>query len=660
LFTYDSTAADTYKGGTDDDETGTEDTDNSEYDATVRIIGKQTTLTDGDIVVSDDDLSRTVANINAATSNTDVSAKIVEQNTTDDYDQNGTIMLYYTGNGVSIANRISKIDLQEWGVGFDLFTEKDASSSLADSNKTVFGAIRRMWNVSTIVQTVPSYSSDLFDGNYTTSSGGVGFSVATSDVRNTPHYAEAFPIDGPLYDIKTTNLKNPELFLTASTSRGSAEYISDQLSSAFISWKQIDVTTPSKEWYDKDNQFELFWTEKEKGYWVYINGDNTIDISFDGTPTLAGSVYAHFDNEVDSGTGKGTTRNHMDKTLTLKIDGLVTYGNAVSNTDSYEVYATINGYNTSFERDSATNTFTIPLDSHETDGLDGNNYSDSSEVTVSIVATNGVGEKASTTYTLDFAKPDITSVSLSTSTATVAITNGTSAASEIQVYTADINDSDYGSSGTTHWAGSQTVAGDTTDINLASFSALGFPTTTRSDDNTNAFDVLYEQVSVGFIYEVRFTAKDANDLYANQYRLYYAPLYNGSGVLSSSDSSSSGYDASPVVYTSAGAQDSTWSGDDGVQIKTAVNGTTAAIAYKHQALKLDEATAISKTIQSGGTNLAVVNYQPGYAQKPFYFTFGDKTYVGYFTSDSSDPYIQVTELKKVSVSVVKSSGGGGA
>jgi hypothetical protein len=640
------------------DEVDTNGNADAEGNLTIRIVGAALTTgneAEGNVTVWDDNLSGTVMYINevamgATGLRTEVNATKLEGD-----EDNSTMMLYYTGALSTHSARLGYIDLEEWGSGYDLFEEKQT-----DTNATTKGAIGKVWQIRHITEKIDVNSTGEYDGNYS----GKFTSYVTTDAKYNAIFADDFPVDGPLFSMVTDYGVQPEVMITGQTEAGGLPGSTNL--GTYISWKQIDVTKDTDEWYDNDDQFELFWTEKEKGYWVYIDGASTNSLSFN-TPVLSGTTDAHFNNYFSSGSSTGTTRNHMNHTLTVVANGLTTVGQANSNTDSFELYASIGGALTSFQRSSQDNTFTIPIDSHETNGLG----FDDGEITITITAAKGNGEKASTTYTLDYEKPVISGVSLSSATATVTITNGTTAANTIHVYSGDINDSNYGTSSATHWAGSATVAGDTTDVNLGSMSALAFPTSFESNAtayiDSTTYNTLTEQIDEGLIRDVRFTAVDSQVLYSDQYRLYYVPIYNNSGILSSSDNTEAGWDAVPAVYGTDGEDNTTaWQAaqdadnqpyDDGVQMKTVVNGTTVTCAYAHQAnVQLDETTPITKTFESPtGGDLGVMIYNPAYEGRPFYCEVSGVLYVGAFIPESQQGDITMQQLSTsvTGVTIVK-------
>lgn len=601
---------------------------NQENNASLRIVGAANSdLAENVDGLVDDDLQTTVTNINTTTATTHVRALTLDQ------DVNSTFMIYYTGHLSTIAARIAKIDVQEQADGFDVLLETETAN---ESNLTAAGAIRKVWQLSNVVNYLDVNASGGYDGNY---SGFTGKQV-TSDLKNVPAYAEDFPVSGPLYDIVTGYGKKPELIITGQTEAGAVTAGSSL--GSFISWKQVDASKSPDEWYDNDDQFDLFWTEKENAYWVYLNGSSTNNLSF-ATPVISGTPYAHFNNYFKGTATTATTRNQLNHTLTVNVSNLTTFGSATSNISYFEVYANIGGNWTSLTRTGATNDFTIPMNSHETNGLS----FDAGEVTVDITAALGSGQKVSTTYILDYEKPDITGVVMSGATAQVTINNGTTAASTIHVYNGDINDSSYAvttagldslGNSATNWVGNVAVSGDTTDVNLGAL-GLTFPSTfvgagsTVDVNDSSTFDEYSEQLAAKLFADLRFTAVDTETLFSDQERALYLAVYAGSGILSTTSSTT--WDSTPNIYSNTGELNTTYAtdtgyADDGVQLKSAVEGQTTSCVYAHNNVALSESAVNTKTLAVGVTGLATIAYADEYIGQPLVCDFGGAIYVGAF------------------------------
>jgi hypothetical protein len=246
----------------------------------------------------------------------------------------------------------------------------------------------------------------------------------------------------------------------------------------------------------------------------------------------------------------------------------------------------------------------------------------------------------------------------------VAVTND--AAQTLQVYSGDINDSSYGASGKTNWAGSVTYAAGT-PVDLASMTGLGFPTSFESNSTayqeTSWFDTTDEQIDEGLIRDVRVVAVDSVGLYSDQERFYYVPVYAGTGVLASSltpatigSTTDTAYDSYPVVYEVNGDTNTSYDGtnDNGVQL--AGNGSLVTCAYPALDSALDQGVPISKTlVTTGGATIGYIMYSPDYVGKPLVCqdSVSGSTYVGGFSgaTETSDGDTSVITMEAFSSSV---------
>jgi len=658
IFSYDTSIADSTRanaGKSDNDYTGFGTVHNTDLNNTsIRVVmGSASDY----VTLWDDNLTQTVKNIEAGT-NTDVNATLLDPSLSST-GLGDMFMLTYTGASASAASgRVSFVDIQEQGGKWDVLVEKECqnyTSTIRECNASTRGAIGKAWNISRVVSyTEDANDSNHFDGNYT-------FPTYSDNLGNTPFYAENFPVDGPLYDIKTGYGKKAELIITGQTSTGGLG------ATSYISWKQIDVSKDPTEWYDDDDQFELFWTEKEQGYWVYLNGEATSNIDFvaqtNGTNfTLTGSPYAHFTNHFAGTATTSTTLNHLDNySLQITASGLTTYASATANNDAWEVYATINGFATSLQRTGSTNDFTISIDSHETEGIGFNE----GEVTLTITLAEASGQTTSSTYLLDYQKPVVASSAQVGSTINLTMT--TTDTASVEVYSGDINDSYYGQNGT-NYVGEVTTIADPIAVNLGALGVV-FPSTFGSATYTDfgTYDSGPKQLSSGIVKDIRLVAIDTSDLYSDQQKFAYIPFYAGTGILSHADGDTNVYDSYPTVYDSTGATVDTYDGtvDDGVQMKSA-SADRLTCVYYHQDAKLDSQTPNARelVLSDLSTTLGTIEYVDEYVGQPFVCqTASGALYVGAFldegefhtdgTTTASEYQIVLTQISGVTTTVTK-------
>jgi hypothetical protein len=635
VYNYDSDNADIKILGSGNDN-GTADNN-----STFTIVG---TTSNTGVVLVDDELNTTVAYINQA--GTDVNATKL-----DGEDSNVSFMIW--------SPTATYPDLQEHGSPQgDVFTEV-----YTDSNGTYKGAISNVWQVSDIAGADAPYNSTtgISDGNYTLAEWDT---PATTDLKYHVVYVENFPNSGPLYSLNTADVK-PELFITGQTEATSGSYTS---LGGFISWKSIDVTRQPETWYDAENEYDLFWTEKEKGYWVYLDGSAEAD-----QITIASEIYMptngvvhHFNNTITS--FRATTNNHLKWRLDVNLSNVPDYDGSVTTTDAndaIEVFATINGKRTNMLPSNAlsTNTrnFTMSLQDYEVSGVQDIKDS-SSDKYITITAVDGLGHTTTSTLLMDYTKPTIDSLSFAGTTYTLNVTDATSA----KMYINDINDSVGGNNDEDSNVSYATVSAGVATIDVSTVSGLSFPTgiSTTVLYDTTSYDTISEQLTQGLVNDLRFVSIDENDLYSNQYQSYYAAVYAGTSILSDSDTT---WDSTPNVYNASGENNTSgyqtyWDTitgttgqeyDTGVQLKTVTSGDAILIAYKTEDnAKLSSDTVTTANINVAGTTVGAVSWVSLYDNDVFYVYYDSKLYVGFFDSRSGQD-IEIQEMTGVTQTIVK-------
>jgi hypothetical protein len=579
------------------------------------------------------DFNATIVAINEKNGTTGVFAfpidlKGLSGTASDNVDLNKTFLAY------SVSK--SDWDLKETANG-ENFTDL---AGYDDNASAVMGGIKAVYTATGIMDSGDPYhknSSGIYTGtidgnysNYSKDNNVTTFIPLLPDLKYNAIWAPDMPNDGPLYTIRGLDQngdqgqgtgptgKKPELFITGETNA----------SGHLISWKVIDVTRDPSTWYDTENQFDLFWTEKEQGYWVYIDGATTnpviigqaTDSSGNTISFVTGEVVRHFQNYIGS-AGVGTVFNHFDKTLTVDIKGLTDSTKLVDTIDTYNVEATIDGKVVPMFRTSGGTQFTLNLSDYETPGLTAGQTYD-----VVIRAADGIGNYATYSVSVDYSEPDTPTVTWNTD-GTLTVESNTS--TYIQVHDGNISDQNPSNSLV------DTITGTgSTSYNLGSVSALEWKDANIS--SYTEYDSAAEQLKKDLIYDIRFVGvdgnNDSNSLYSDMRRLYYVPIYRGGHILSVDGTTTT--DTKPKIYTEDGNSSSQATKDSGVQINS-VSGYSFAIAYlgdSNASLTDGTKQAELKVHNSTGTDdqIGTIFYSPRYANKHFYVYYNSKMYVGFF------------------------------
>ncbi|GHV04660.1 hypothetical protein AGMMS50229_06490 [Campylobacterota bacterium] len=244
-----------------------------------------------------------------------------------------------------------------------------------DPSDVVYGPFTKAYQASNLAR----FSSD---------ANGVKLSPSISNLTYTPFWAEDFPDNGPIYYMTENNF-TPQMILTAETDW--AGTLISGGAPGTISWKALDLTRDPAEWFLPANGFELFWAEKERGYWVYLaeNFANSVSV---GAPDITASsvVIKHFNALVEGTTDEYEVFNWFSGYITAKVGGLIRP--SYTSGQSYNVYAmvgdqkvplsptgTVNAFSQSdftayisdYEVSSVRPTGVIEIDVTATDGLGG-------------------------------------------------------------------------------------------------------------------------------------------------------------------------------------------------------------------------------------------------------------------------------------------------
>jgi hypothetical protein len=211
----------------------------------------------------------------------------------------------------------------------------------------------------TLVQTAPDLSADLkFNAVYT------------------PNYV----LSGPLYTIQKAGYRI-EAMVTGTT----------DLSDGSINWESIDLTRKPSEWLDSQD-YNLFSTDEESGYWVYLTPSaysNSLTIT---NPIFRPQYTYHFN-------ANGTTYNHLSGNIQLEINGIPD----VDTRDSAVITVAAAGSIVELARSASSNVYSGKISSYELlDMSSGFDY----DITANIA--DGLGYNlinTDTTLKIDYKKP---------------------------------------------------------------------------------------------------------------------------------------------------------------------------------------------------------------------------------------------------------------
>lgn len=568
-----------------------------------------------------------------------------------------------TYNYIIVANEASvNFDIKEDVTNGSTTTYSPGGSMLTevynDSNVTSKGSFVQAYQIHRLAKGAIEVAMNdyAFSPSADWDEGKVTLSAFVDDLKSNEVWTDDFPTDGTLYTLKdtTTVNKKPRAFVTGATN---TDTYGD------IEWQLVDVTRPAKDWYDVDDNYNLFWTEKERGYWVYLDTPVTNPISI-ASATFEPTMTTHYNNDVPIRSGSTNTKaadpgvvaNLLRGTLTVSVSGLLD----TTDFNNYKgssavVYALVGGEKVYLTPQTET-TFTATLTNFELAS-----FNDAQNINgITVVASNGQGDVVTTDVELNYVKP---------TKPTIAWTNGAVAT----LSTTDTTIDQY-----KMWT--KNISEENPTLNSYTFTqaegTAGFNVCqnyTWSDSNYSTLRVAAQTLVLA-----SGTVYNTSDMAVSD----YAPVFQASHVLQAAPGST---DSNPYNYNSDCTADALLTGgaNSGVQFQTlSGSGSTMALAY--QPIKdsgtgnyLELSSGTPKTMfvslpTDGTTAVAKIDYLLPYAdygtsstQKRFYLYSGTQMYTGLFQapeSDGDEPYSLQTnpyELEKVETSqtLVKGEGG---
>jgi hypothetical protein len=300
-------------------------------------------------------------------------------------------------SNASIDPSAITFDVKETVANKNMFTDALVSSS--EKNDTVYGAISKVYQISGLVGLATTIDSG---GGTATGYDQGSVRAVTHNLTDTPIWAEDFPNDGPIYAI-TANGYKPEMFITAVTA-GYEDL--DTLRNGEISWKALDITRDPKDWFNNAESFELFWAEKERGYWVYLGapGSFTNEVNVSNVIANTPVVTKHFNDKVAGVGNEYAVFNWYDGSISATIKGLVRPG--YTSGESYDVTAIVGGIDIPMATagaliQSLAANFAVHLIDFEVDGFSAG----TTPKEALVIAVDGLGGSSSADGIVNYVKP---------------------------------------------------------------------------------------------------------------------------------------------------------------------------------------------------------------------------------------------------------------
>ncbi|MDR2153133.1 MAG: hypothetical protein LBO72_09950 [Helicobacteraceae bacterium] len=289
-----------------------------------------------------------------------------------------------------------------------------------DKNGSVSGALKK------VIQ-----PSDLKKANF--DGGTANWSPSVSNLTYTSVWAEDFPTNGPLYYLASNGFK-PEMILTGVTSDNTDPTFTTGNAPGTISWKALDTTRDPKAWFDSANDFELFWTEKERGYWVYAESGYVNQVAVNDVNLNQTSVVTKHFNNTEKVGDEIAVFNWIDAYVSASVSGLTRPG--YTSGETYTVRARLDSdfipLTTTGAISGSSATFTAALNDFEVAGLRPTGPKD-----LNVTATDGLGGNATGGVQIRYVQPATPTISFSGDTLTL---SSNTYATQAIVFVGDVSD----------------------------------------------------------------------------------------------------------------------------------------------------------------------------------------------------------------------------
>ncbi|MDR2905679.1 MAG: hypothetical protein LBU73_06990, partial [Helicobacteraceae bacterium] len=378
------------------------------------------------------------------------------------------------------------------------------------------------------------------------------------DLLYAAQFSPDFPIDGPLYSLRNASgsATSPEIIIGGATRDDDT-----------ILWRQADLTVPVDSQKTAYTRYNLFKTQKERGYWVYMS-EYRDPSAIGETHALTHNVTRRYSNNF-AGSASGEiaiTRNEIDLDFTARITG---FANLTQNPAQMpeNVSLTIGDQTFGLIKNGTINEYFSEFSSRDIYELRERNASEEIAA-ITLSAANGLGDRiVDKIIYFDARKTNAPSYVFdggSTGGVRGGISINPEGAARVLIYDGNLSDLDVNTNKIFDRAVNGVFSWDILAENQIIFPSPAQP-----------------------FYDLRVIGEGANKLHSNSRRILYAPLYKGSHVISANAiKDGTAGNSNPIAFSADGKTAQNYGGDSGVALLLAageyngVESNTTAIAYK--------------------------------------------------------------------------------
>ncbi|MDR2033414.1 MAG: hypothetical protein LBP89_02130 [Helicobacteraceae bacterium] len=476
-----------------------------------------------------------------------------------------------------------------------------------ESNKTTKGAIDEVYSHTAL-------SSAAIDEN------GKPYKAAvlTDDLSFTAQFSADFPIDGALYNLQNAagGSSAPDIIVGGVTRNDKT-----------ILWRQADLTVPVDNQRSALSRFNLYKLHKDRGYWVYMRQSGAQSAVTSGAKSLQPSITRRYSNIFDSNGSNAIakTRNNISLDISIDANGFdAITQNPIEMPEN--VFLHIDGRSAPLLKNGASHNYFVSLNDQDLEAL-GEKPFNAPKTGLGLYLTSGLGARVlDERLTFDNRKPRPIEYAFDTKE------NGGNRggliidrkeAAKIHIYEGNLSDN--GNSAELIYEGAQER------LNILSLYEINY-------DHHKPF------------YDLRILGEASNGLQSDSRRLFYAPLYKGTHLLSvNAITDGADKNATPIAFDLDGQNYKEWVDnygaptDSGVQLSlsgnehNATDSNTTALIYQSKNLSLSiSGTPIDSDLNLDGVIVGRIVYTLSQQGDLFYFYHKerDRLAYGYFSDVS--------------------------
>jgi hypothetical protein len=387
-----------------------------------------------------------------------------------------------------------------------------------------------------------------------------------------------------------------------------------------VNWEQLNTTKSLSTWYDSGYNYNLFKTNSQRAYWVYLDEpiDNTIEFETDNT-TVTKRNIRHYNNST------GEVKNYLSLDVSATVNGLLNNGELEGLVYlSFDEIANLVGEEFIL-RHALQNAFKGSINSFEINSIN----EEQNLTTVKIIATNGRTHRKVFEEAIDIQKPTAPTLSFNSTPSTLTMNSTDESETGVIKYLVfqDAIDDIYG------------VGNDDEVKNL-----LATVTAVNGGDTTLEIcsEITYEELNEIPLIVVALDDEDESKAnVSNMSRINFAPIKNGTEKVTSVDQEEASI---PVAYDDS-CTETVLDTTKGVSLKSLVSETISVVYKADDTISSTSGiTGVSEImyVRTDASNSAVaqIKFTVDYTGETFYLYYegdsGGKLYKGTFSTTNSD------------------------